>query len=452
MSLKSVHFKIIYMLIIIFTGVFYSIIWNNAPLVVEDTSDYVQLATDLQDGKLDELSDRAPGYSILLLATNSLEPSSRLFLTQLFLYLLSVFLLAAFLDSTKISKPFIFLFLLLSLIPSSVVNTVYMLTETFTTFLIATGAVSLFWWLQNGKKTAIIVSSVAFAFSAIVRPTYQLLFVMLIGILLILALFTHERPKKIFPAIASILLSFCLLLGGISWYNLQHFNYFGLTPMLGLNLSTKTVRVIERLPDEYKDIREVLITHRNSALIERNGSHTGDMYIWGTIPDLQRITGINEKLELSNFMLKLNLMLIRKAPLQYVIEVTRSLSTYWLPSSTNISNFNSPIFELLWTIVHFSVTTLFFLVTILIFGLLITIWRVPIEIKKSIVNLLDPFSPLLIPFIISLSIIFYTMIISTMIEVGNPRYRTPTDLLMFFALSIGLYFFTHFGTQASPPV
>jgi hypothetical protein len=289
-SRRFMNFNISCILILIFAGVFYSIVWRNAPLETSDTPGYVEVAADLRDGKLDELHDRAPGYPILLLATNSLEPSRILFLTQLSLYLLSVLLLVVFLNDAGIPKRFTLLFLLLSLIPPSVVNTAYMLTETLAAFLITAGAIALFWWFRNGRMPAVIVSGLAFALSALVRPAYQLLFVMLTGILLLLLVFTRNGRRRMVVAAVSIFLSSCLVLGGYSLYNRQSFDFFGVSPMLGFNLSTKTVRVIERLPDEYKDIREALISSRDSELTARGGSHTGVMFIWRTIPDLQRLT------------------------------------------------------------------------------------------------------------------------------------------------------------------
>lgn len=447
MSIKSINFNIICFLLIIFSGVFYSIIWRNAPFISGDTPGYVEVATDLRDGKLNELHDRTPGYPLLLLATNSLEPSPILFLTQLALYLLSVFLLVVFLNNIGISKPSTLLFLLLSLIPPSVVNTVYMLTETFTTFFLVTGAVMLFWWFKNGKILTIIIAGIALALSALVRPTYQFLFIVLSGLFLISLFLLRIERKKLILAVTSIFLSSCLILGGFSLYNRQHFHYFGLTPMLGFNLSTRTVRVIERLPDQYADVRELLIKSRDSDLIARNSSHTGVMYIWQTIPDLQRLTGLN-KVDLSNYMLRLNLILIEKAPLEYIVEVTKSIATYWLPSSTDISNFNSRAIQLLWIVVHFTVVTYFFAVFFLALSLLAFIWVFPIEIKRLISNLIMPFSHLFAPFFISILIIVYTMLISTMAEVGNPRYRTPTDLLMFFALTLGTYFLSQIRSKS----
>ena len=447
MSRNSIKFNFLCIILIVCAGVFYSIIWKNAPLEASDTSGYVEVAADLQDGRLDELHDRAPGYPILLLATNSLEPSRALFLTQLSFYLLSVLLLVVFLNHARIPKRITLLFLLLSLLPPSVVNTAYMLTETFATFFITIGAIALFWWFGNGRIPAIIISGIAFAFSALVRPTYQLLFIMLTGVLLLLLLFSRKGRRKIAVAAISIFFSSCLVLGGYSWFNSRSFDYFGVSPMLGFNLSTKTVRVIERLPDEYKAVRELLINARNNDLLAGNSSRTGVMYIWQTIPDLQELTGL-DKVALSDYMLRLNLLLIRKAPLEYAVEVSRSLSTYWLPSSTDISNFNSRAVQSLWAIIHFAVVALFFSVSVLVFSLLAIIRRLPVEIKNRILNLIEPFRHLLLLFFISISIIVYNMLVSTMVEVGAPRYRTPTDLLMFFALALGGYFVTRIGSRS----
>jgi hypothetical protein len=433
------NFNFSCILILIFAGVLYSIIWKNAPFETSDTRGYIEVAADLRDGKLDELHDRAPGYPLLLLVTNSLEPSRMLFLTQLSLYLLSVLVFVLFMNGAGIAKRFTLLFMLLSLIPPSVVNTAYMLTETLAAFLIALGAVALFWWFRNGRTPVVIVSGLAFALSALVRPAYQLLFVMLTGMLLLFLVFTRNGRRRIAVAAVSIFLSSCLVLGGYSLYNRQSFDFFGVSPMLGFNLSTKTVRVIERLPDEYKDIRELLIRSRDGELTARGGSHTGVMFIWRTIPDLQRLTGLS-KVELSGYMLRLNLLLIREAPLEYAVEVSRSLSTYWLPSSTDLSNFNSRAIQLLWATIHFTVVFLFFAVSVSLLGLWAIMRRLPAEIRNRISDLVEPFRHLFLPFLISISIVVYATLVSTMVEAGLPRYRTPTDLLMFFALTTGMYF------------
>ena len=58
-----------------------------------------------------------------------------------------------------------------------------------------------------------------------------------------------------------------LTVGGYAFYNLKAFGHFTVTPKFGLSLSLKTVRVVERLPDEYAAIREVLVKARNEELL-----------------------------------------------------------------------------------------------------------------------------------------------------------------------------------------
>ena len=58
--------------------------------------------------------------------------------------------------------------------------------------------------------------------------------------------------------------------------NYSKFNFFGIYPMTGFNLSTRTVRFLERLPDEYAAEREALIRARcNADLIARGGRSCG---------------------------------------------------------------------------------------------------------------------------------------------------------------------------------
>lgn len=444
LKFKSVNFNFFCLLIIITAGVFYSIIWENAPFVTSDTSAYVEVAADLRDGKLDELHVRTIGYPLLLLVACSLEPTRRLFIIQLSLYLFSVFLLLTTLNKLRIAKQFTLIFLLLSLIPPSVVYTTYILAETFTTFLIVTGAVSLFWYVRSGKIPAVIISGVMLAFSAIVRPASQLLFVALTGTLLIFSLFSHIGRKRIIIAAISLTFLSCLILGGYSWYNVRHFGYFGLSPIRGFYLSTRTVRVIDKLPDEYKDVREILIKESNRLIVEGIYHYHTDIVVWNTFPELQRATGLNF-VGLDNYLLKMNLLLIKKAPLEYLTEVGRAVTTYWLPSTTDVSNFNSGIIQIIWGIIHFITIIIFFSVTTLIFSLLLLTWYLPIKVKRHLSSLIKPYRYLLFPFFISISIIIYNMLVSTFVTSGLARFRVPTDLLIFFALTIGVYFFAQIG-------
>ncbi len=442
-------------IILAFAGLIYLVAWSGAPYIVQDSHDYIRVAVDLQDGRPEELHDRTPGYPLLLLLTNSVstsEPSRALFWVQLLLHLVSVFLLTLFLNRISVSRVLIAAFLLLSLIPPNVVRTAYVLTETLTEFLLVVGAVLVYFGLEKGiskiRSLLLLISGVAFGLSALVRPTYQLLFIVICGLLLILLLSSRTEKRKWLFAIVSTFTLSTIIIGGYFGYNSKNFNFSGLTPLSGFNLSTRTVRVIERLPDEYEEIREVLIENRDNDLIARDSSHTGVMYIWQTIPELVEITGL-EKPELSHYMLRLNLLLIQKAPLEYLVEVTRAMSTYWFPSSTELSNFDSRLLQLFWTIIHFTVIQSFFIIVFLLLGFALLMRFLPLELRKKLIPTFAANNSLFpLAFLLPLLIVVYTMLISTLMEVGNPRYRTPTDLFVFCFLILGVHFIIQFKNQA----
>ena len=136
------------------------------------------------------------------------------------------------------------------------------------------------------------------------------------------------------------------------------FNFFGIYTLSGFNFSTRTVKVLERLPDEYAAVREALIKARDVELVQRDGDHTARLSYWLAMPDLIQITGLQGP-ALSNYMLRLNLLLIKKAPLEYLEEVFASFSSYWLPSVTQLANRGSLSLQILWAIVQLGAVAVF---------------------------------------------------------------------------------------------
>jgi len=254
----------------------------------------MRIAQDLQDLKLDKVQGRVPGYAVLLWLTNSQEqPTRLLFFSQLLLHLVSVFLLTYLLNRLAVSRKIIGLFLFMALIPPSLVLTAYVITETLTQFLIVLGVVSLLLGIDKGKIPLIVISGIAISLAALVRPTNQLVFVVILGILLVF-LFLVQKSKNILVwAVFCTFLLPTLILGGYAWHNYRTSDYFGLTYLMGFNLSTRTARCVEELPDEYAEIRETLIRVRDSERVSyrtsgprrpwHNRSHNGLLYIWLTL-------------------------------------------------------------------------------------------------------------------------------------------------------------------------
>ncbi len=74
----------------------------------------------------------------------------------------------------------------------------------------------------------------------------------------------------------------------------------------------------------------------------------------------------------------------------------------------------------------------------MLIGLFLVTRPLPSHLKKVLLTGSAPPDILIALILIPNSIIFYTMIISTMFEVGNPRYRTPSDLLIYFVTVLGI--------------
>ena len=435
---------LILIVLIAIAGLLYWFIWDEAPFMTRDSNDYMNVAVDLQDGQLDEAYFRAPGYPLLLLLTDSAdEPSRLLYFVQLSLHLLSVLFIAILLIRLAVPRVYVMFFLVLSLLPPSVVLAVYVLTEALSEFLIVAGTVLLLFSLGKGRSTfktvPLIISGLAFGFAAVVKPTYQLLFVLLSGIIFLILHFERVNRKKQLLSTLAFFAVPLLIIGGLYAYNYHKFNYIGLTPSFGFHFCTKTARVVERLPDEYAEVREVLVSNRDTILVERHGRHTGENYIWLARPELERITGL-DKPGLSKYLTKMNLVLIKKAPLQYLKEVASAMTLYWFPLTTSVSNFDSRSLQLLWSFMHFMVIFVFFLIAVLFAGLVLLRWFLPDEARKKIFPKHENFEGLMPVFIIPLSIIIYAMLVSTMFEAGHQRYRTPTELLVFLLTVLGVRF------------
>ena len=84
------------------------------------------------------------------------------------------------------------------------------------------------------------------------------------------------------------------MIGSYSYMNYRKFGTFGNnTSQLAFTLSKKTVRFIDRLPDEYSTVRAILLKARNARLIKGYsvGGETG--YLHDAIDELSVATGLD---------------------------------------------------------------------------------------------------------------------------------------------------------------
>jgi hypothetical protein len=162
-------------------------------------------------------------------------------------------------------------------------------------------------------------------------------------------------------------------------------------------------------------------------------------------------------------MLKLNLLLIRKAPLNYLQEVVWAFGQYWFPSSSQVANLNSRFLQLLWAVIHFCLIGAFALNLILLLGA-----TTYLKMSNFLVGQLDNITiggARLVhfqEFVYGLAgtIVIYNAAVTCLIEVGVPRHRLPTDALIIFMIFLGTHLWwrlvhlsktvlerTHVGTE-----
>jgi hypothetical protein len=422
----------------------YTILWKDAPAIVPDSYTYLKAAQDLSDFHMDQLQPRPPGYPILLLFTQStLFPNRTLFFVSLLLHFASIWLLATVLYRAGVRALMLAVFAFILLLPPYVESAAYVLSENLSEIMIVVGFVSFISWIPHKRVIWVIVSALAFGYAALTRPTYQIVTLAIAGYLLLARFVLPWAAVTWRDAVKSSLVLICgsiLLVGGYSFLNYHSFGYFGVTPNLGLNLSTKTARFVERLPDEYAATREKLVRARDAALLT-DPAHTGQMYIWGLSSDVTK-GNLSEQAQLSGYMLKLNLLLIKNAPLSYLQEVFWAFGSYWLPSSDQFANLNSRFLQLLWAVIHFCLINAFAVNLILVLGA-VTYLKMCNFVVRDLDNMTNRKAGFIQfeEFVYGLAgtIVIYNAGVSCLIEIGNPRHRAPTDALIIFMLFLGTH-------------
>jgi len=437
-------------LVLLASGIFYALVWSDAPWMVSDSAGYLETAADLRDLRLDALHDRTPGYPLILLATGASQtPARLLFIAQLLMIVASVFLLAGLLERAAVRKFLIAGFVILALAPSRMAPAAYVLTECWTQFLLVGGLCAWMAWFDRRRTVWLLAWGVAAGLAAFTRPAYALLAVAWLPIAILLErLVTSQRlPKRI--ALVYTLAPTLLLLGGLCLHNQQRFGYAGPSPLFGFNLSTRTLRVLERLPDEHATIREILIRHRDEDLVAPHEDHLARMFIWGVArEDLEAATGMSQA-ELSKRMAKLNLLLIRKAPLEYGIEVGQAMVAYWFPWLPAAGNLGSRGLQLLWSLLHFGTIAVFFAVVLMMVAVGCVVVTVP-QLRAWVgAGMQVPQQRAVTGAVLALVAIFYTMLVSCVVEIGTPRYRGPTDLLILFVTVLGVELWSQWRRRAN---
>ena len=420
----------------------YAAAWRDAPIIEGDSPQYLRVAQDLEDFTLDSLHDRAPGYPMLLVLTgSSRNPARTLFFVSLLLHFASVALLALVLQAAGLPRSWTLTFSVLLLLPPYVEPAGHVMTENLAQFFLVAAFGSLVCWFRRPAGWLLVCSAVLLGGAALTRPAYQALAFAVLALLMVMSRFFPQAAISRFQALmagAILCAGTILILGTISISNYRKFGFPGVVPTAGIHLSTKTMAFVERLPDEYATVREILVKERDAQLTKRGGTHTGTQTIWSVRDEIASVTGLNNG-DLSRYLVRMNLTLIRTAPIPYLEEVARSIAVYWFPAAGELATMHSTFLNWLWVALHAAIVLALFAQLIVFTGHGLfqgSLGFAGIGREERSTTLVASREQIL-AYVLAAAIVFYTMILSCLMDIGEVRQRRPTDVFIVLMVFVG---------------
>ena len=326
---------------------------------------------------------------------------------------------------------------MLLLLPLYVEPAASVMTENLAQFALVAGCAALLGWDRTGRTTWAAAAGLAWSFCGLIRPVYQMLIPALIVAAALIQLAGGYRRHVSKRLAAGLVLAgiWAAVLGGYATYNFVNFQWFGVAPSTGMHLTTKTIGLVERLPDEYAVVRDVLIRARDAELVKPGGTHTGTQAVWAARAELEAVTGLRMP-ELSSYLTRMNLTLIGRYPIEYLQDVARSCALYWFPASGRLASMDFSPLRWLWWLVHFGVVAIFFVQLAVTIG--VAAGATTLGQRAGIRTLLRD-SGTVPAFVLATGVVVYTMALTCLVDIGEPRQRRATDVLLVFACVIGAW-------------
>jgi hypothetical protein len=139
----------------------------------------------------------------------------------------------------------------------------------------------------------------------------------------------------------------------------------------------------------------------------------------------------------------MNMRLIAKAPLEYLDEVGRAYAAYWFPATGPLAAMNSPVLRWSWVLLHLIVLAVFFLQVTVAIGVAALEFKTTSGVVSSVLSL-----PV-VAYLLAGGIFLYTLLLSCFLDIGEPRQRRPTDVLIVFMCFVGAHLWR--SRRACPP-
>ncbi|MEX0834150.1 MAG: glycosyltransferase family 39 protein [Actinomycetota bacterium] len=405
-------------------------LWGTTPRVQVDTSSYQGAAQRLSELDLDTLFYRSLGYPAILVLTGSEEQLTPiLFVVQLAFHLCTVWVIIAL--AQRFELPHLgsigLAFVLLS--PPVIERVTFGLSETSCALFVALTAMFLVRWMERRKARDALLAGISIAIAAFMRPNFQF-YGVLTAVAVLVWLWRKGHRREALRSAGLLILGSAVLIGGMTLFNTVRFGYPGFSPLTGWLLSTKTTLLIDHLSND-EPAKPFLIAARERAL--ETNPRGGPMYALQAIDQLETDLHM-DRATLSQYMLALNLRLIRHHPGEYSASVVTDAGRYILPTTGGTSaDFGTRGFSLWFLLAHFGLLLAFFVQLVGVIGLHIA--------RRLGASIAGPFSnnSAIQTWWIALSLVVYCAVTTITIVYTSPRHRVPTDPLILLLIFGGAY-------------
>ncbi len=396
-------------------------LWVGAPFVRTDSPSYMAVARQLANGGLRGPQFRTPGYPILLAATGAvLQGTPALFLAQLLLQIGAVFLMCAALRRAGASQGLTLAAGLTGLLPPFVQSSASVLTESLTQFCLVLAVVCLQRFLDGGGRAWLFAASAAFGYAALTRPTFQ---IAAVAVAVLLMLLTRRGPRPGFrlPEAVWLVAGTLILAGGYAFYSQARFG--GSRSTLGFNLANRCPELYEAIPDPVT--RRILVEARNEAYV------SGRSVDWAHFTAQDRLKaelGISQE-QLEPWYRQQFSRAILSHPVEYAEIVAGSFARFWFPATGSLPLLAERPLKFLWYGVHFVLIAALALQAALFGGWVLAGAALPRDARTDGAWTVWG---------ICATLILANAAVSCLLETGETRYRTSTELLLVLAAAAGV--------------
>jgi hypothetical protein len=117
------------------------------------------------------------------------------------------------------------------------------------------------------------------------------------------------------------------------------------------------------------------------------------------------------------------------------------MAVYWFPPATPLASMHSSLLRWLWAALHAVVVGFFFLQLVVLAG--VGAFETSRRMAGAAAREAAPWSSATLvqasAYLLAGSIVIYTMLITCAIDIGDPRQRRPTDVLVVFMCFLGAH-------------